>query len=113
MQQFLFRVLRLKKYTFSVKAALLIGMITDKKNIIPQLAMHKPVIFYLGCGTFKPQPHWIGVDMLNTAAAYIVGDVYEVMKALPDNCADEIHASHFFEHLPDIPALLIELSRIL
>lgn len=94
-------------------AALHIGMIADKKNIIPQLTMLKPVIFDLGCGTFKQQSHWIGVDMLDTSAADIIGDVYEVIKALPDNCADEIHAFHFFEQLPHIPALLIEISRIL
>jgi SAM-dependent methyltransferase len=88
-------------------------MINDKKNIIPRLGTLSPVILDLGCGTFKKQPHWIGIDMLDTGAADIVGDIYEVIKALPDNCADEIHASHFFEHLPDVPALLTALSRVL
>ena len=51
--------------------------------------------------------------MLECEGVDIVGDVYEIIKAFPDNSVDEIHAFHFFEHLPDVPALLIDLKRVL
>jgi predicted SAM-dependent methyltransferase len=86
---------------------------TDKKNIIPKLAKLTPVILDLGCGTLKKQPHWIGIDILDAEMVDIVGDVYEVIKAFPDCSVDEVHASHFFEHLADVPALLVELNRVL
>ncbi|WP_301930638.1 methyltransferase domain-containing protein [Ferruginibacter sp.] len=88
-------------------------MMTDKKNIISRLSMLQPVILDLGCGAFKKEPHWIGIDMLDKDAVDIVGDVYEILQSFPDNCADEIHASHFFEHLADVPGLLVELNRVL
>ncbi|MBC7627784.1 methyltransferase domain-containing protein [Ferruginibacter sp.] len=85
----------------------------DKKNILPQIAAYKTVILDIGCGPLKKQPHWIGIDMLDADGVDITGDIYEVIKAFPDGCVDEVHATHFLEHLPDVPGLLIELNRIL
>jgi ubiquinone/menaquinone biosynthesis C-methylase UbiE len=85
----------------------------DKKNILQQVLTLKIVILDLGCGPLKKHPDWIGIDMLDAEGVDIVGDVYEVMKAFPDGSVDEVHASHFFEHIPDVPVLLIELNRVL
>jgi len=71
------------------------------------------VILDLGCGPLKKNNNWIGIDMLDADCVDIVGDIYEVIKAFPDNSVDEVHAYHFFEHILDVPALLIDLRRVL
>ena len=49
----------------------------DKKNILPHIAACKTVILDIGCGPFKKQPHWIGIDMLDADGVDITGDIYE------------------------------------
>lgn len=85
----------------------------DKKNIIPTLSQQPSVILDIGCGPLKKNPNWIGIDMLNVEGVDIVGDVYEVLAAFPDDSVDEVHSYHFFEHVPDVPLLLKELQRVL
>ena len=85
----------------------------DKKGIFTGLSGLKNIILDLGCGPLKKHPDWIGIDMHDAEGVDIVGDIYEVIKAFPDNSVDEVHAYHFFEHLPNVPALLIELRRVL
>lgn len=85
----------------------------DKKNILQRIETFKIIILDIGCGSLKKHPDWIGIDMLDAEGVDIVGDVYEVIKAFPDSSVDEAHAYHFFEHIPEIPALLIELRRVL
>ena len=85
----------------------------DKNNILPTLSQRTKVILDLGCGPLKKNPAWIGIDMLEADGVDIVGDVYEVLAAFPDESVDEVHAFHFFEHVPDVPLLLASLQRIL
>ena len=51
--------------------------------------------------------------MLDYECVDIVGDVYEVLKTLPEGVVDEVYSSHFIEHLSDVPLLLSELARVL
>ena len=67
----------------------------------------------LGCGASKRDPSYVGVDVLETPAADVVGDVGRVLAALPDDRVQEIYASHLLEHLPDLPALVDEMARVL
>lgn len=59
----------------------------------------------LGCGKNKIGPDWIGVDCLSFDGVDVVCDlsakVKNKFKLWPweDNSVDEIHASHFVEHL--------------
>jgi SAM-dependent methyltransferase len=85
----------------------------DKNNVIPRITKLDKVILDLGCGPLKRQKDWIGIDILDFDNVDIVGDIYEVIRAFPDNSVDEVHSYHFFEHIPDVPGLLIELSRVL
>ncbi len=85
----------------------------DKKKILQRLSEIEYITLDLGCGHFKKNPAWIGIDILDIEGVDIVGDVYEVIAMFPDNSVDEVHAFHFFEHIPDVPALLIELRRVL
>lgn len=88
-------------------------MFTDKKNILGNIQAHQPLVLDLGCGPLKKNPAWTGIDLLDSDGVDIVGDVYEVIAAFPDKSVDEIHSSHFFEHVADIPGLLKSLERIL
>ncbi len=85
----------------------------DKKNILGNLTGRGPVILDLGCGPLKKNPSWIGIDMLDSEGVDIVGDIYEVIRAFPDDSVDEVHSFHFFEHIPDVPGLLKELERVI
>lgn len=85
----------------------------DKNNNIATANGINKVVLDLGCGPLKRQKDWIGIDILDFENVDIVGDIYEVIKAFPDNSIDEIHSFHFFEHITDVPGLLTELSRVL
>jgi SAM-dependent methyltransferase len=85
----------------------------DKKGIIQSLGTGNSAILDIGCGPLKRKPDWIGIDLLDSEGVDLVGDIYEIVKAIPANSIDEIHSFHFFEHIPDVPSLLIELQRIL
>lgn len=73
------------------------GAKAEHANII-QDTMDKgePVKFNMGCGSDR-RPGYIGIDM-HSDRAEIRMDLFKVN--LPDDCADEILASHVIEHLP-------------
>lgn len=85
----------------------------DKNQVMANLGQRKSVVLDLGCGPRKRDAAWIGIDMLDYPGVDLVGDVYEIVAAFPDQSVDEVHAYHFFEHIPDVPLLLKELSRVL
>lgn len=85
----------------------------DKKGVIQSLGTGKPAILDIGCGPLKKKEDWIGIDLLDSVGVDLVGDIYEIVKAIPSDSIDEIHSFHFFEHIPDVPSLLKELRRIL
>jgi len=85
----------------------------DKQNTLAQLAHRDAVNLDLGCGHFKRAGPWIGIDALDAPGVDIVGDVYEVLRAFPESSVDRVHASHFFEHVPDMPLLLDLIERVL
>lgn len=65
--------------------------------IIEQLKQEgQPIKFNMGCGQDRI-PGYMGVDMYSETADIKM----DIMKLeLPENCADEIYASHLIEHLP-------------
>ena len=87
--------------------------ILDKHKLLPNLAERQYVTLELGCGNKKRTADSIGIDLLDYECVDIVGDVYEILRALPDGVIDEVYSSHFVEHVPDIPMLLVELARTL
>lgn len=72
-----------------------------------------PIILELGCGNNKRDSHAIGIDLLDCLGVDIVGDVYEALALFPEQSVDAVYSSHFIEHIPDLPKLLLELARIL
>lgn len=87
--------------------------IIDKNNLLPELAGRQYVSLELGCGNSKRNPDAIGIDILDYECVDLVGDVYEVLRALPEGVVDEVYSSHFVEHVPDVPMLFLELARVL
>lgn len=85
----------------------------EKRGVLAQISSLDEINLDLGCGHFKKTGNWIGIDALDAPGVDIVGDVYDVLKDFPAHSVDRIHASHFFEHVPDVPLLLTLIQRIL
>lgn len=79
--------------------------------ILPTLQVFK---LDLGCGSNKREG-FIGVDKFKTESTDIVHDLLTYPWPFEDNSVDELHSSHFFEHIPglDRPAFMDELYRVL
>ena len=78
-----------------------------------QASKKNPVLIDLACGNSKKQG-FVGVDKYKTDAADIVFDL-QSGKPWPfkDNSVDEVHCSHYIEHVPDLCHFWSELYRIL
>lgn len=87
--------------------------IKDKRCVLPEISSRQYIGLELGCGNRKRNPDSIGIDLLDYECVDIIGDVYEVLRALPEGVVDEVYSSHFVEHVPDVPLLLVELARAL
>lgn len=88
-------------------------MILDKRSLLPKLKDRESVILELGCGDRKRFDNSIGIDILDYDVVDIVGDVYDVLKAVPSASVSAVYSAHFFEHVPNLELLLEELSRVL
>lgn len=84
----------------------------DKKNILQRIDSISHIELELGCGNGKRNRQALGVDMLDYPDVDIVGDVYEALASFPNQSVDAVYSYHFVEHVPDVPRLLSELSRI-
>jgi SAM-dependent methyltransferase len=89
----------------------------DRTGVLSRLAeggrAAVPIALELGCGDRKKRPDAIGVDQRDLPGVDLVGDVHDVLEALPDACAGEVSSSHFFEHVPDVRRLLDQLARVM
>lgn len=72
----------------------------DREFIQGLMEKGEPIKFNMGCGSDR-RPGYIGIDK-HSDRAEIRKDLFKV--DLPDNCADEIFASHVIEHLPQLRA---------
>lgn len=90
------------------------GPILDRAGVLPTLgAGAEPVVLELGCGERKKRAGALGIDQRDLPGVDLVGDVYDVLAALPDACAAEVTSSHFVEHVPDLRRLLVDLARVM
>lgn len=71
-----------------------------------------PIALELGCGHKRDLPHAIGIDVLDYPGVDVIGDVYDVLAALPPDSVDEVFSSHFFEHLEDPEQMVAALARV-
>ena len=54
----------------------------------------------IACGGSKKGEDWIGVDIANVQGVDIVHDLNQYPWPFEDNSIDEIHCSHYIEHIP-------------
>ena len=85
----------------------------DKKGVLSRLPEIGRVVLDLGCGPVRRHPDWIGVDRLDYESVDLVGEVHDVLRMFPAGTVDEVHSSHFFEHVHDLPRLMSEIERVL
>ena len=87
--------------------------IVDKRGRLATLSSGGPIVLELGCGERKRRAEAIGIDAIDYDSVDVVGDIFDVLAAIPDEAVDEIYSSHFVEHLPDLERLVRELRRVL
>lgn len=84
--------------------------VIDRERLLPRISGAK---LDLGCGPTKVSPEHVGVDMLDVPGVDLVGDVFDVLSMIADGVVEEVHTSHFLEHIPDFEPLLGEIARVL
>jgi SAM-dependent methyltransferase len=70
-------------------------------------------VLELGPGDYKQFDYCIGLDMMKKDSVDYVCDLSLGFLFIQDNSIDEIHSSHFLEHIENLPMFLKEISRIL
>jgi len=85
----------------------------DINNILSSIKPGDNLSLELGCGDSKVYQHSIAIDLIAFPDVDIVGDIYEVLQNFPSNSVKYIFSSHVFEHLNNLPKILIEIERIL
>lgn len=73
----------------------------------------EPIKYDLGCGNNKREG-FTGIDIVKTDATDIIFDLFKPKWTFAeDNSVDELHCSHFIEHVPNMMAFMNECHRIL
>ncbi len=87
--------------------------IKDKHNILTNIDSKQGIKLELGCGNRKRYKNTIGIDVLEYENVDIQGDVYDVLKKIPDNTVEAVYSHHFFEHVDDVGKLVREIARVM
>ncbi|WP_457553859.1 methyltransferase domain-containing protein [Desulfobacula sp.] len=87
--------------------------IKDKKNILKNINNPRKISLELGCGNRKRHGDAVGIDKIEYDGVDILGDVYEVLRQIPDNRISAVYSYHFFEHIDDVEKLVSEVARVL
>lgn len=82
------------------------------KKINDIIKANNRLVVELGCGEKKRSDSSIGIDVIGYKNVDIVGDVYDVLRLFPENSIDQVYSYHFIEHVSDVSALLLILSKI-
>ena len=86
----------------------------DKSNALSRIAENKEkIILELGCGNSKQFQNSIAIDLIDLNGVDIICDLNLGFPFIPDNSVDEIHSSHFMEHVSDFGFIIKEIYRIL
>lgn len=89
------------------------GAPRDKTGRLAALAAARSGVLELGCGPARRHPDAVTVDALDFDGVDVVGDVFQVLDALPDGCVEAVHSYHFVEHIEDLPRLVAAMARVL
>lgn len=89
------------------------GTIIDRHGKLAALQAQTGGTLELGCGPARRHPEATTIDALPFDGVDVVGDIFDVLAALPDGSIDAIHSYHFVEHISPLPRLLGECARVL
>lgn len=67
----------------------------------------------IGCGANPIGPEWIGIDAIPYPGVKIIGDAFDVLRAIEAGVIDEIFTAHFLEHVEDLYGMVEEMTRVL
>ena len=87
--------------------------VRDKQGKLAELIRARRGVLELGCGPARRHPDAVTVDALDFDGVDVVGDVFEVLAAIPDGAVDALHSYHFLEHVEPLGGIVRELSRVL
>lgn len=106
--------------------AMLHWLARARAALIPPARRDGAVLVDVGCGAGLLAPHLagkgyrhIGVDLSGSALAQAAEHGVEAIQGdaarlpLPDGCADVVNAGELLEHVPDLPAVVGEVCRLL
>lgn len=85
----------------------------DKNNKLKELNLNKKNILELGCGPKRKFSDSITIDMVDLETVDVIANINDGLGFIPDNSIDEIHSSHFLEHVQDLEFVMSEIYRIL
>lgn len=88
----------------------------DKRDTITRIAQHyekEDFQLELGCGARKRSSNAIGIDLADHPCVDIVGDMTEVLTALPQDSIAKIEAFHSLEHIEDLAFLIGRIGNVL
>jgi len=71
------------------------------------------LVLELGSGTGRDLPDSVTVDVVDHPEVDVVGDVFEVLAAIPAGNVKSVYSRHFLEHVLDLVRLLAEIGRVL
>ncbi len=83
------------------------------ESILEKINSQDEVILELGCGERKRHSNAIGIDALSYPGVDIVGDIYSMLKQLPDQRVSGVYSYHCFEHLDNLGEIMRQLGRIM
>ena len=69
----------------------LLPAVLDKRGKLAELIRTRRGVVELGCGPARRHPDAMTVDALDFEGVDVVGDVFEVLAAMPDASVDEVH----------------------
>lgn len=85
----------------------------DKQGKLADLIRARQGVLELGCGPAPRHAEAVTVDALDFDGVDVVGDIFEVLAAIPDASVDAVHSYHFLEHVEPLERVVRELARVL
>jgi len=84
----------------------------DKFNLLEERLATGNLSLELGVGSRKVSADSVGIDIIDTPACDVIGDVNEILSSLPDSSVRKVYASHFIEHIDCVDKFLETLVRV-
>lgn len=88
-------------------------LVRDRHGRLAVLIRERRGVLELGCGPARRHPEAVTVDALDFDGVDVLGDVFDVLAALPDACVDAVHSYHFLEHISPLQGVIQEMARVL